>query len=374
MRKIILTSLVAVIFSGFCQVQAVEYYITDIGTLGSEPESIAHGINDYGMVVGYYGRVQSPEEGRRAFLWDITNGMQNLGTLGGNHSEAYDISNNGKIVGRSTLTSSEGDMRGFIWENGTMIDIGTLGEGWTEAHGINNSGQVVGYSVLSNYVAAFSREDGSMINLDSLSDNSRGYAINDAGQIVGHCSNSASFYTTASLWDNGYIISLGSLNDNYNYAWGINISGQIVGESGSHAFLWENEIDGMIDLGIGSAAAINDAGQVVGSFGLWENGKITPLVDLLPNSYGWTELYGRDINNLAQIIGEGYINGEIHAFLMTPVPEPATFFLLGLGGLLMERRKNNAKNNLDIHNNSTVWYMSNSGRSLVQQRLQHLHG
>jgi len=49
--------------------KAVEYYITDLGTLGSDPQSKAFGINDYGQVVGYSGMVQGPEEGRRAFLW-----------------------------------------------------------------------------------------------------------------------------------------------------------------------------------------------------------------------------------------------------------------------------------------------------------------
>ena len=335
-RKEIITILAVVMLCGAGNVEAIPvgYYITDLGTLGEDPESKAFGINDYGQVVGYSGMVLGPEEGRRAFLWDSMNGMQNLGTLGGNHSEAYGINNAGQVVGRSTLPSGEGDVRGFIWQNGSISNLGTLAGGWTEAHGINNSGEVVGYSVLSSSVTAFLWKNGSMSNLESLTGNSRGYAINDEEQIVGHV-NSIAF-----MWEDGTITSLGTLGGSYSFAWDISNWGWIVGESGvsgspSHAFLW---IDGvMTDLGEGIAEAINERGQVVGSFGLWENGVTTPLLDLLSDSGGWYDLYGRGINNLGQIVGEGYINGRVHAFLMTP--EPATFLMLGIGGLMLRKRK-----------------------------------
>jgi len=43
------------------------------------------------------------------------------------------------------------------------------------------------------------------------------------------------------------------------------------------------------------------------------------LNDLLPSSSGWTLMQGWGINDLGQITGYGTINGQYHAFLMTPV-------------------------------------------------------
>src|SRR5262245_49299165 len=68
------------------------------------------------------------------------------------------------------------------------------------------------------------------------------------------------------------VIDLGSLGGVYSYthASDINATGQVVGMSNGHAFLWQDGI--MTDLGSlgrgdSSAAAINDVGQVVGTAG-----------------------------------------------------------------------------------------------------------
>jgi probable HAF family extracellular repeat protein len=128
-----------------------------------------------------------------------------------------------------------------------------------------------------------------------FSPSSLAWGVNASGQVVGD-SGSSSGQPHAFLYTGGAMTDLGTLGGNpYSFAFGINASGQIVGESGpdpgtaKHAFLYSNGV--MRDLGTlggsySSARGINDVGQVIGYSAtadgslqafLYSNGSMTAL-------------------------------------------------------------------------------------------------
>lgn len=135
--------------------------------------------------------------GRRAALWptgDPGGTIVDLGTLGGNGSEARGINDLGQIVGYAGRP--DGVTHAFLRENGVMQDLGDLSvaeEVTSWARGINADGVVVGFSQVSagSGFEAFVWEAGVMRNLNDLIPAGSGWAleqaaaINGSGQIVG---------------------------------------------------------------------------------------------------------------------------------------------------------------------------------------------
>jgi hypothetical protein len=59
------------------------------------------------------------------------------------------------------------------------------------------------------------------------------------------------------------------------------------------------------------------------------------LNDLIPAGSGFTLEYAQGINDAGQITDIGTIDGAMHAYLLTPVPEPSSLVLAVLGGLVL---------------------------------------
>lgn len=93
-------------------------------------------INNSGYVTGYTG--DGPGGGDLAVVWDETNGIQAIG--GGINGNGLDINDSGQVAGKM---NAGGILKGFIWDNSNGLQIiPTLGKDSAEgeAEGINNSG------------------------------------------------------------------------------------------------------------------------------------------------------------------------------------------------------------------------------------------
>ena len=245
--------------------------IRDLGTLGG-PVSQAKAVNRAGQVVG----TSRDELGRsRAFRWDEQAGITDLGPSIGVHSSANDINERGEIVGGGD--TGFGDFHAFLLSEGLSFDLGTLGGNESEALALNRLAQVAGHSRVRGAGAGagavakhafFVPEPGKMLDLGSLGGvTSVAHDVNDRGEVVGFAE-SRGGQPHAFRWTAADGISdLGTLDGTVSIALAINNRGEVVGGSG-RAFRWTADA-GIGDLGTlggrtSCANDINDAGYIVG--------------------------------------------------------------------------------------------------------------
>jgi probable HAF family extracellular repeat protein len=221
--------------------------------------------------------------------------------------------------------------------------------GWAE-NSVHES-TCVSPQVLQFEAAIWGPELGEMIELPPLSGDLDGAAtaINDKGEVVGIsgiCDQAVGRFSAkhAVLWKNGVPIDLGNfdggkawntptaMNNKTQIVGFANLAGTPSGELNPVAFIWtpEHPIRKILPLSGDSndiAWGINDRGQVVGQSGnrafLYEDGVATDLNSLIqPDSSLSLEL-ANDINDRGEIVGfaKDANTGDTVAFLAVPVYE-----------------------------------------------------
>jgi len=360
----------------------IRYKITDLGTNNSKDNfSMAMGLNHQGWAENMDGFVNPPENnmgttvsrGRAVIsIYGFIN--IDLGTLGKPGANSWinwgGINDRGEAVGMSE--TAEPDPNGedlcgfgtfltcvpFFWRDGHMSALPTVGGNNGQASAINNRGEVVGFAETADadptcppapaeVPVLWDKGQAHPLPLVGTDPDGFAFGINDRGQAVGYSGN-CFFATHAVVWKNNTVVVLQDLGGTKsNIAFVINNRGQIAGKVRSAdgttyvAALWQP--DGTLkNLGVlpedhaAFATGINDRGQVVGnnvdsgnnwSHGfIWQNDVMTDINRLIPEDSNLAVISASNINERGQISGmatvlAGPYEGEIHAFLATPVEE-----------------------------------------------------
>src|SRR5262249_18401596 len=288
---------------------------------GSGANSCATAINSSGQAAGHMD--QHPGSGDYIAVRYDGNTITRIGALPGHvGSLAYGINNAGAIVGESVAVPPATLTRAFLYTNQSgILDLGTLGGNRTSALGVNNQGVVVGWAQFSGqtrfdywhiyghaflYETSLGIRDLNDLMLNSCFELVKASAVNDRGQVVGYGERNGMLHAfrtepVPTLTDRRIVTDLGTFpNGGISYALGVNSQG----DAGGAAYLDAS--------GAGNYRA----------FVYTEQTGMRNLNNLIDCRLGWRLREATGINDNGQIVGWGELNGQIHAFRLTPLPTP----------------------------------------------------
>lgn len=324
------------VLAGAClnlQAQTALYNITDIGApLGTN--SVAQAINNPGSVVGYW----SKSDGYATFLYQ-SNQVYELPALGTNVNIALSINDAGHVVGHSL---TEDGYRAFYWDGSGPLNLGPWGGTNSYGTGINVSNLVIGFSEGTNGATAV-LFDGQPLDIGSLGGGATyPLGINSANIIVGEAV-TTNGQTHAFRYNGSGLVDLNAVVQSPEFilvsAKAVSGNSAIVGygltNGNQQAFFFDGTnmtVIPQLPSGTNAVAyAINSQNSVVGACVttngnrafLWKSGAIQDLNNSILASADWVLREATGINDAGKVVGWGEVQGQVHAFMLTPNQPPS---------------------------------------------------
>ena len=333
--------LTAVFLAPFAPASHAQFYaVVPLQQIYGPLPTTAMAINNAGQIAGFS---ITADGNSHAILWSHKGQATDLGTLGGQYSEALGMNDAGQIVGVSSTAVR--DLHAVVWNFLAASDLGGSPSSFNGANAVNDAGTIVGQSSFPEPLATVFTGNSTVVLPQNLSDGESGAnGINDGGEVVGWAQTTAASIHAVTWSDStgkAFAVDLGTLGGGSSTANSINNSGAIVGWSDTvdghrHATIWHQSA--ITDLGTlgGSdsiARSVNSHGIVVGSAfptgnasyhaTMWKNGKAidieTRLTAADAQAYELSEAVA--INDRCWIAANGITkkNGTYTSFLLVPL-------------------------------------------------------
>ncbi len=386
--KIKFTVAVALLAASVPALAAQQYKIIDLGLPAGTQSAVARAISNNGVIVGEAGG----QGANSPYRYD--GGIVPLATIPGSTNSVVRGVNDAGVAALTVQTTGSDDAAALSTTGGVAVLGNVAGYAAGGALDVNNAGVAVGYALLSGSnggiegnlplmnnsagtqrAAIWSGGVGTELAAVSGAVNSIAVANNDAGQVAGMY-RLANNRTQGVLWTGGVGTTLANpvgqsqarvraLSEN---GW---VAGQTNGTLGFLATVWSPTDAYLLPLlgttatvvnttrGINSSAQVvgftqsfddNTGDQVAQNHTLWtfDGAGFTAydLSTLIVNFAGWDFSTGaaQSINDNGDIVGFATAaDGFQHGYLLTAVPEPASWAMLitgfGLVGGALRRRR-----------------------------------
>jgi hypothetical protein len=273
------------------------------------------GINDAGVIVGFHGATVN-----QGFTLTPPAAFTDLNVPNSAQTQVVGISGNvlGKTSNVGFYVDAAGATHGFVNVDNFVVHFFTVdqpGTAFNQVLGISaNAAHIAGYSstdptgatLQQAYIGTGGLLANTFTSINGLlpaNQNSQATGINNAGNAVGFYLPTAD--TSIGFLDMGGTIStIDPFGSTFTQALGINEAGEIVGFY----------VDGN-----GVQHGYTDMNGVFASFD--------------PAGSANTTING--VNSAGQLVGFATIDDNVVGFLATPTPEPASWALLGIAGLVL---------------------------------------